>query len=76
MENTEKIRKQLLMRPFRPFWIGTRDGIQIRVNRPEWYWEPPDGHGEFAIFDTNGYSLLNYRDVSSVVIVETPHDNP
>ena len=72
MENIEKIRNQLAMRPFRSFWINTTEGSRIRVDRPEWYWEPPDGHGEFAVFGYQGYSLLNYRDVSSVVIIETP----
>jgi len=72
MENKEKIQKQLTMQPFRPFWITTRVGTRVRVERPEWCREPLGGFGEFAVFDTHGYSLLNYRDVSSVVIVETP----
>ncbi|PYK18113.1 MAG: hypothetical protein DME55_07795 [Verrucomicrobia bacterium] len=76
MENVEKIHAQLAMRPFRPFWIVTHDGSQIRIDRAQWYWEPPGGFGEFAVFDTHGYSLLNYRDVSSVVVVETPPPPP
>jgi hypothetical protein len=72
MENRDKIRKQLALRPFRVFWIETVAGNQIPVERPDWFFEPPDSGGEFAVFDRTGYSLLNYRDVTSVVAVETP----
>ena len=71
MENADKIHRQLAAKPFRPFWIHTKAGTQVRVGRPEWYWEPPDGYGEFVVFDTHGYSHLNYRDVTSMIIVET-----
>jgi hypothetical protein len=73
MENQEKIQQRLTMQPFRPFWITTRVGTQVRVERPEWYWEPLGGFGEFAVFDTHGHSLLNFSDVSPVLVVETPH---
>lgn len=72
MENAEKIHRQLALRPFRPFWIETKSGAQLRVERPEWFFEPPDGLGEFAIFDLLGYTLLNFRDVTSVVGIENP----
>jgi hypothetical protein len=76
MENVDKIHRQLAMKPFRPFWVYTTAGSQIRVDRPEWFWEVPDSHGEVAIFGHQGYALLNYRDVSSLVIVEVPPPPP
>ena len=76
MENADKIHQQLAVRPFRPFWIHTKAGTQIRVGKPEWYWEPEGGHGEFVVFDTRGCSFLNYRDVTSMIIVEVPPPPP
>ena len=70
MENAEKIHEQLTRRPFRPFWVHTTGGNQIRVERPDWFLEVPDSGGEFAVFGHQGYALLNYRDVSSLIVVE------
>jgi hypothetical protein len=57
-------------------WINTREGSRIRVDRPEWYFEPPDAHGEVCVFGPQGYAQFNFRDVSSVILVEVPPPPP
>jgi hypothetical protein len=70
---TDKIRTQLALRPFRVFSIETSAGTLVTVQTPEWFHEWPDGEGEFAVFLRGGYSLLNYRDVGTV-LVEGPNE--
>jgi len=59
-------------RPFRPFLVETKGGNQIRLDRPEWFYEPPDQLGDFVIFGFGEMHLLNYRDLLDTVLVEQP----
>jgi hypothetical protein len=50
MANPLQIKRQLTVRPFRNFWLETTGGSQVRVMRPEWFYDVPDSNGEFVVF--------------------------
>ena len=72
MANQFQIQKQLALRPFRPFWLETTGGNQIRVVRSEWFYSIPDSNGEFWVFSEGVGYMLNYRDILDNIMVEGP----
>jgi hypothetical protein len=72
MANPLQIKRQLAIRPFRAFWLETTGGNQIRVMRPEWFYDVPDSNGEFVVFSDSVVHVLNYRDILDNVTVEGP----
>lgn len=63
MANRDQIQRQLSLQPFRVFWLETTGGNQIRVMRPDWFYEPADSGGEFVVFGDGVINILNYKDI-------------
>ena len=69
-KSIEAVQRQLAYRPFRPFWLVTVAGMRIRVQRPEWFYEVPDG--PIYISDTRGVTITWWSDLSETVEIEGP----
>lgn len=67
----EQIQKQIAMRPFRPFLIETSGGTSVRVAKPELIYFPPE-LGYLAVFEGAVTSLINFKDIRSVLIEQPP----
>lgn len=65
------LRKQVALRPFRPFQIETSGGTPIRVSRPEWIYFPPET-GHFVVFEGAVGSYISFHDVRSVLVEQPP----
>lgn len=70
-QSKEAVYKQLAYRPFRVFWLETLGGTAIRVARPEWFHEMPQG--PLIINDEAGAVTLTWwTDLNDTIRIETP----
>jgi hypothetical protein len=72
MKDLAQLKKQLAMRPFRPFWLETSGGTRIRVSRPDWFIEVPERWGTFIVFGEGFVSHSHYADLTELIEVEDP----
>jgi hypothetical protein len=72
MKNLTQLKRQLAMRPFRPFWLETSGGKRIRVSRPDWFIEVPERWGTFIVFGEGFVSHAHYGDLTDLIEVEDP----
>jgi hypothetical protein len=73
MTNRAQLEQLLNSRPFRPFWLETVGGTQIRVAKSSRLWMPDDNPYSFVVFNDNStYTVLNYADLTDTITVEDP----
>jgi hypothetical protein len=72
MKDLTQLKKQLAMRPFRPFWLETSGGTRIRVGRPDWFIEVPERWGTFIVCGEGYVSHAHYGDLTDLIEVEDP----
>jgi hypothetical protein len=73
MTNRAQLNNLLAAKPFRPFWLETTGGNQIKVAKPAWFFQPaPDGYSFVVFNDDSTYTVLNYADLTDNIVIEGP----
>jgi len=74
MNNRAQFDQLLAAQPFRPFWLETTGGNQIRVLKREWLLQPSATGYSFVVFSDEGtYTILNYSDLTDTIRIEEPN---